>query len=92
MIPPVYGYRNETLETLAASEILELDEGARKQIVYDMQAVIAEDVPTIPLLYATSYDAWRISTFDGWMNMYDHHVRTHSKLSFLVRDGIAAER
>ena len=89
---PVYGYRNVTLDALAAREITELDESERRQIVYEMQALLAEDVPTVPLLYTTSDDAWRISTFDGWMNMYDHHVRTHSKLSFLERDGIAAKR
>ncbi len=89
---PVYGFENDTFDALAASEIVELDDEARKQIVYEMQALLAEEVPTIPLLYTTSYDAWHISTYDGWMNMYDHHVRTHSKLSFLTRDGIAAER
>jgi hypothetical protein len=62
---PVYAYRNETLEALAASEIQEFDDEARKAIVCDMQAALAEDAPTITLLYATSYDAWRISIYDG---------------------------
>ena len=89
---PVYGYQIDLLDTLAAREILEQDDGKRKEIVYEMQGLLAEEVPTIPLFYTTSYDAWRISTYDGWMNIYDHHVRTHSKLSFLKRDGIAAKR
>jgi len=50
-----------------------------------MQTVLAEDIPAIPLYYTTSYDAWRISKYDGWMNMYDHHARTHSILSYLER-------
>lgn len=88
----VYGYHNDTLNALAAREVTELDDGKRKKIVFEMQRVLAEDVPTIPLFYTTSYDAWYISKYDGWMNMFDHHARTHSKLSYLERTGIAARR
>ncbi len=88
----VYGYHNDTLNTLGAQELQEPDDGKRKEIVYDMQTVLAEDIPAIPLYYTTSYDAWRISKYDGWMNMYDHHARTHSILSYLERDGIAEKR
>lgn len=88
----VFGYHNDTLNALGAQELKELDDEKRKEIVYEMQSVLAEDVPTIPLYYTTSYDAWHISKYDGWMNMYDHHARTHSILSYLERDGIAAKR
>jgi peptide/nickel transport system substrate-binding protein len=88
----VFGYHNDTLNALGAQELKELDDEKRKEIVYEMQSVLAKDVPTIPLYYTTSYDAWHISKYDGWMNMYDHHARTHSILSYLVRDGIAAKR
>jgi len=88
----VIGYHNETFNTLAASEVRELDDAKRKQIVFDMQKVLAADVPAIPLFYTTPWDVWPISKYDGWMNMYDHHARTHSKLSYLVREGIAAKR
>lgn len=85
----VYGYHNDTLNALGAQELQELDDEKRKEIVYDMQTVLANDVPAIPLYYTTSYDVWRISKYNGWMNMYDHHARTHSILSYLERDGIA---
>ncbi|MDD4127042.1 MAG: ABC transporter substrate-binding protein [Methanomicrobium sp.] len=88
----VYGYNNEELNKLGEKELSEPDDAKRKEIVYQMQEILAEDVPTIPLYYTTSIDAWRISKYDGWMNMYDHHQRTHSKLSYLAREGIAAER
>lgn len=88
----VYGYHNDTLNDLGDKELQELNEEKRKEIVYEMQTVIANDVPAIPLYYTTSYDAWRISKYDGWMNMYDHHARTHSILSYLERDGIAEKR
>ena len=88
----VYGYHNDALDALAAREVTELDDEKRKQIVFEMQQIIAEDVPTIPLFYTTSYDAWYTSKYDNWMNMFDHHARTHSKLSYLERTGIAARR
>lgn len=87
-----FGYHNDTLNALGSQELQELDDDKRKEIVYEMQTVLANDVPAIPLYYTTRYDAWRISKYDGWMNMYDHHARTHSILSYLERDGIAAKR
>lgn len=88
----VYGYHNDTLNSLGALELQESDNNKRKEIICEMQALLANDVPAIPLYYTTSYDAWRISKYDGWMNMYDHHARTHSILSYLERDGIAEKR
>jgi peptide/nickel transport system substrate-binding protein len=88
----VFGYHNDTLNSLGAQELQELNDEKRKELVYEMQTVLASDVPAIPLYYTTSYDAWHISKYDGWMNMYDHHARTHSILSYLERDGVAAKR
>jgi len=88
----VMGYHNDTLNALGTREIIEMNETARKQLVYQMQDVLSQDVPTIPLFYTTSYDVWHISTYDGWVNMFDHNVRTHSILSYLTRTGAAAKR
>ena len=49
----VYGYHNDTLNALGAQELQELDDEKRKEIVYDMQTVLANDVPAIPLYYTT---------------------------------------
>jgi peptide/nickel transport system substrate-binding protein len=88
----VYGYNSDELNALAAAEMTELDDEKRKEIVYDMQEILAEDVPTIPLLYTTRPDVWYSSTYDGWMCPFNHHSRTQAKLSYLKREGIAAER
>lgn len=88
----VFGYHNDTLNDLGTQELQELNDSKRKEIVYNMQTVLANDVPTIPLYYTTSYDVWRISKYDGWMNRYDHHARTQCILSYLERDGIATKR
>ncbi|MDY0266926.1 MAG: ABC transporter substrate-binding protein [Methanimicrococcus sp.] len=88
----VFGYHNDTLNALGVMEQTELDDEKRKAIVFEMQTVLAEDIPAIPLYYTTNHDAWRISKYDGWMNMYDHHARTHSILSYVKREGVAAKR
>lgn len=88
----VYGYRNDELNALAAAEMTEVDDEARKELVYGMQKFLAEDVPTIPLLYTTRPDVWYSSQYDGWMCPFNHHSRTQAKLSYLKREGIAAER
>lgn len=88
----IFGYHNDTLNDLGTRELQELNDSKRKEIVYNMQTLLANDVPTIPLYYTTSYDIWRISKYDGWMTRYDHHARTQCILSYLERDGIAAKR
>jgi len=88
----IFGYHNDTLNDLGTRELQELNDSKRKEIVYNMQTLLANDVPTIPLYYTTSYDVWRISKYDGWMTRYDHHARTQCILSYLERDGIAAKR
>ncbi|MFA7562312.1 MAG: ABC transporter substrate-binding protein, partial [Methanoculleus sp.] len=88
----VYGYKNSELNALAAAEMTELDDEKRKGIVYDMQKILAEDVPAIPLLYTTRPDVWYISQYDGWMCPFNHHSRTMAKLSYLKREGVAAKR
>jgi peptide/nickel transport system substrate-binding protein len=88
----VFGYHNDTLNTLGTQELQELNDSKRKEIVYNMQTTLANDIPAIPLYYTTSYDVWRISKYDGWMNRYDHHARTQCILSYLERDGVAAKR
>ncbi|MDY0129976.1 MAG: ABC transporter substrate-binding protein [Methanosarcina vacuolata] len=88
----IFGYHNDTLNDLGTRELQELNDSKRKEIVYNMQTVLANDVPAIPLYYTTSYDVWRISKYDGWMTRYDHHARTQCILSYLERDGIAAKR
>ncbi|MCC4766626.1 diguanylate phosphodiesterase [Methanosarcina sp. DH1] len=88
----IFGYHNDTLNDLGTQELQELNDSKRKEIVYNMQTVLANDVPAIPLYYTISYDVWRISKYDGWMTRYDHHARTQCILSYLERDGIAAKR
>ncbi len=88
----VYGYHNDTLNALGAQEMQESDDIKRKEMIYEIQTMLANDVPAIPLYYTTQSDVWHISKYDGWMTRYDHHARTQCILSYLERDGIAKKR
>jgi len=85
---PLIGYQNDTVDQLALAQLKETSEEKRKEIIDDLQEALAEDVPGVPLYYTASYEAYRPAVYDGWMNMFDHHEVTHSKLSYLDRTGI----
>ncbi|HPS91418.1 MAG TPA: ABC transporter substrate-binding protein [Methanothrix sp.] len=82
---PLIGYENDRVDELSLAQLKEIDEKKRKELIYELQEVLADEVPSIPLYYTASYNAYRPAVYDGWMNMYDHHEMTHSKLSYLDR-------
>lgn len=82
---PVTGYQNPEVDRLATAQLKETDPEKRRKLIQELQRVLAEDVPCLPLYYTTGYSVYRPSEYDGWMFMYDHHALTHSKLSYLAR-------
>jgi peptide/nickel transport system substrate-binding protein len=81
----VFGYKNERFDELAAQQSVTLDEAARREMVYEMQLILAEDVPTIPLYYPnrrfvfdeTVLDAWYFTPggfASGCPNSYNKHI------------------
>lgn len=80
------GYSNGELNALLEEQHLALDEQKRKELVFKIQKILAEDVPEIPIYYTTGYSVYRPGKYDGWMFMFDHHALTHSKLSYLKRN------
>ncbi|MEW6244870.1 MAG: ABC transporter substrate-binding protein [Bacillota bacterium] len=79
------GYDNPELTLLLEKQIKETDENKRKELVFRIQHLLAEDVPEIPLYMTTGYTVFRREKYDGWMHVYDHHAPTHNKLSYLER-------
>jgi peptide/nickel transport system substrate-binding protein len=75
-------------DALAQQQASTLDPSVRKTIIAQMQAVLAEDVPTIPLFYRRFYwlyDSTRLlpmNTHGGLMNGIPF---VHNKLAFLRR-------
>ena len=62
----VHGYRNPAFEELATKQLTLVDKDARKQVIQDMQRLLAEDVPTIPLYLPTRIHIYPANSFDAW--------------------------
>jgi len=80
------GYNNDELNDLLEQQHGEMDEQKRRELVYRIQEILAEDAPEIPIYYTTGYSVYKPAKYDGWMYMFDHHSLSHSKLSYLERD------
>jgi len=80
-----YGYHNDRLNALLNQQSITFDHQMRKQLIFNIQMLLAEELPEIPLFNTTNYTVFRPSTYDGWRFMYDHHALAHSKLSFLEK-------
>lgn len=61
-----HGYSNPQFDDLADRQLLTTDEATRRQLVYEMQAIIARDLPVLPLYYPTNYFIYRKGSFDAW--------------------------
>ncbi len=80
------GYYNQKINELCRRQASELDEEKRKQTVFELQRLIAEDVPQVPLFNVIDNFVYRPAKYDGWMLRYDHNRPEHCKLSYLERD------
>lgn len=77
------GYSNEQIKELCKLQLFEMDPAKRKEIIFRLQELIAEEIPQIPLYNTTGYIVFRPAKYDGWKYMFDHHEVTHNKLSYL---------
>jgi len=64
-------------------QLYELNPEKRKETIFKLQELIAEEIPQIPLYNTTPYIVFRPEKFNGWKYMFDHHDVTHNKLSYL---------
>ena len=76
-------YRNRAFDELAelAAATIDLDE--RKQLLDEMQRMLAQDVPAIVYFYPDGNYAYRVEAYDGWVIEPGHGAFT--KRSFLTR-------
>jgi peptide/nickel transport system substrate-binding protein len=61
------GWNSSEFSDLLKQQGQTMDPGARKEIVARMQAIVADEVPTLPLAYRIVYSAYRPGTFDGFV-------------------------
>lgn len=78
------GYGNAELDALTEELLTTLDMDRRVELMQDIQAIIAEELPFIMLLYPDAVYAYRPAVFDGWLFMSGQGV--FHKLSFLPDD------
>jgi peptide/nickel transport system substrate-binding protein len=86
------GFDAPELMPLLKRQQTEIDPERRRRLITEIQKMLAEQVPEIPLYYTTGYSVYRPAAYDGWTFMFDHHELTHSKLSYLARNGAAEMR
>ena len=61
------GYSNPTYDELFAQQAVELDQEKRRDIVWEMQKIVFDDVVYIIPFYAANVQAFRTDRFQGWI-------------------------
>jgi len=61
------GYSNSKYDELFAQQSVELDSEKRKEIVWEMQQIIHDDVVYVIPFYAQEVQAYRTDRFTGWL-------------------------
>jgi len=60
------GYVNPEVDRLCDLQNTQIDRAERMQSVAQIQRLIADDLPLLPLVYPRSFDIYRTATFDNW--------------------------
>lgn len=60
------GYSNAQFDRLALQQAGETDTSKRKQLIAQMQQILANDLPALPLYYGQEYAVYRKAPFDAW--------------------------
>ena len=79
------GYQNTELDKLLVEQRAEVDPEKRNLLLFEIQEILAQDVPEIPLYNSYYLYAYNADKYDGWTFMFDHPVMEHAKLSYLQR-------
>ena len=79
------GYQNTELDKLLAEQRGEVNPEKRQSLLFEIQQILTEDVPEIPLFNNYYLYAYNADKYDGWTFMFDHPIMEHAKLSYLQR-------
>lgn len=78
------GYYNEEIYNLAQAQLSCVDPEERTEMIKQLQALIAEEVPCLPIINAVDMLVTRPADYDGWRFKYDHNYSDSCKLSFVT--------
>lgn len=62
----VQGYVNHQFNQLASRQLVTLNSSLRRQLIAQMQQIVARDVPLLPLYYPTFVTVYRAEVFNAW--------------------------
>ena len=79
------GYHNEVLDELLSEQSTEKDVEKRKELIYKIQEVLAEEIPMLLLYGEVENTVYRPEKYDYWTTRYDHTKLDHPKLSYIIR-------
>lgn len=78
------GFSNERIDTLSSELMTEIDPEASGEILNEIQAIVADELPFILLLYADGAYAYWSDVYDNWTFMTGQGI--FHKLSFLPEE------
>ncbi len=76
-------YVNEQIDKLSNDQLRATDLEKRKEIIFELQEVIAEEIPIITIYNTSGYTVYRPEKYDGWKHVFNHHEVTHNKISYV---------
>ncbi|MFH1481648.1 MAG: ABC transporter substrate-binding protein [Pseudomonadota bacterium] len=65
------GYHNPAFDRIADESVKEMDEEKRRQLIWQMQTILMQDVPYLPLYNPKLVEAVRKDKFVGWVEMLE---------------------
>jgi len=65
------GYNNPAFDKIAEEQQSVIDVEKRKKIIFEMQAILMEDIPYIPLYNPHILEAVFTKRFKGWVEKVD---------------------
>ncbi len=65
------GYRNPDFDLIADASTRMMDPNKRRELIWDMQKIVMQDVPYLPLYNPNLIEAVRKDKFTGWVQMLE---------------------
>ena len=83
--PHLAGYANAQLDDLLYRQSVERNAETRKQLIYSIQEILADEIPMLLLYGKMDNTVYRPAKYDRWTVRYDHAKLDHPKLSYIIR-------
>jgi peptide/nickel transport system substrate-binding protein len=76
------GYSNPQVDQLVAQQAVTLDVAERKKILAQLQPIVADDLPVMPLYYPDQFSVFNRKVFDQWSD--SGNALTEAKRNFMT--------